>query len=103
MLLSRKKKAKESRQTPPPESGKLEDILELGTFYFLNQKYDEAAAQFENAIKMDPMRAKTYYNLGVIYEIQNRCPDARTMLSKAIELDPHMACAQTHLDKLVGG
>ncbi len=99
MLLSRKKK----KSTPIPPNSKIEDILELGTFYFLNQKYEQAAEQFEHAIQLDPQRAKTYYNLGIIYEIQNHCPEARSMFSKALELDSGLACAQTHLDKIVGG
>ncbi len=80
-----------------------QDLLELGKFYFLNEKYDEAIKILQKAQKFDPFCAEIYYNLGLVYETENSLHEARGMYLKAIEVDPKFTLAQEHLDKLVGG
>ena len=78
------------------------DLLELGKFYFLNEKYDEAIKVLQKAQKFDPFCAEIYYHLGMAYEAKNNLHEAKCMYLKATEVDPKFTLAQQHLDKLVG-
>ena len=78
------------------------DLLELGKFYYLNEKYEEAVKVLMKAKKFDPLNADIFYNLGIVYETQNIVHEAKDCYLKAIELDPKSKNAQEHLDKLVG-
>lgn len=80
----------------------INDILELGKFYFLNEKYDEAIQTFQRCIDLDPQLAQAYYNLGLVYETKNEHSLAKEMYRKAVELDPKFNLAQEHLERLVG-
>lgn len=79
-----------------------QDLLELGKFYFLNERYDEAIKVLQKAQKFDPFCADIYYHLGLVYETKNNLHEARSMYLKAIEVDSKFTLAQEHLDKLVG-
>ena len=79
-----------------------EDLLELGKFYFLNERYEEAIKVLQKAQKLNSSSADIYYNLGLVYEAKNSLHEARSMYLKAVEVDPHLALAQEHLDRLVG-
>lgn len=78
------------------------DLLELGKFYYLNERYDEAIKVLSKALKFDPINADIYYNLGIVYETRNSTHEAKDCYLKAIEIDPSLKLAQEHLDKLVG-
>jgi len=81
---------------------KLEKLVELGKFYFLNEKYDNAISKFKEAIKINDNDAEIYYNLGVVYESKNLPGEASQMYMKALELDPEHKLASKHLEKIVG-
>ncbi|MFQ5910783.1 MAG: tetratricopeptide repeat protein [Thermoplasmata archaeon] len=76
--------------------------LELGKFYFLNQRYGEAIEQLKKALGFDEDDADIYFNLGVVYEAINQVADAKENFEKALDLQPDMKSAQEHLDRLVG-
>lgn len=78
------------------------DLLELGKFYFLNEKYDEAIKVLQKAQKFNPLCADVYYHLGLVYEAKNNLHEAKGMYLKAVEVDPKFTLAQEHLDRLVG-
>jgi len=78
------------------------DLLELGKFYFFNEKYDEAIRVLQKSVKFDPSLAETYYNLGLIYEAKNENIKAKEMHLKALEADPKFKCAQERVNRLVG-
>jgi tetratricopeptide (TPR) repeat protein len=76
--------------------------LELGTFYFLSQRYKEAIGQFKKALVLERDNADAYFNLGIAYEAINQIAQAKQNFQKALDLRPAMKSAQEHLDRLVG-
>jgi len=81
---------------------KVEKLVELGKFYFVNEKYDEAIGKFKEAIEINGNNAEIYYNLGVVYESKNLREEATQMYMKALELNPNHKLASKHLEKIVG-
>jgi len=81
---------------------KVEKLIELGKFYFLNEKYDEAITKFKEAAKIDENNAEIYYNLGIVYESKNLPEEAGHMYTKTLELNPNHRLASKHLEKIVG-
>jgi len=81
---------------------KVEKLIELGKFYFLNEKYDEAIRKFKEAVKIDEKNTEIYYNLGIVYESKNLPDEASQMYTKALELNPDHQLASKHLEKIVG-
>jgi Flp pilus assembly protein TadD len=79
-----------------------QDLIELGKFYFLNEKYDKAIEEFERAMTLNRADPEVYYNLGVVYEAKNMKQEAKEMFTKVLQLDENHQPAQQHLDKLVG-
>ena len=78
---------------------KVEKLIELGKFYFLNEKYNEAIRKFKEAVKIDEGNAEIYYNLGIVYESKNLPEEASHMYTKALELNPSHQLASKHLEK----
>ena len=78
------------------------DLIEMGKFYFLNGRYDEAIKEFENALKVNPKSADAYFNLGITKEVKNDISSARRMYEKVMQLDPKHKNARKRLDKLIG-
>lgn len=60
----------------------------------LNRKqYDDALADFEQALKLDPKLAAAYDGRGQVYAAQEKFVDAHEDFSKAIELNPKLPSA----------
>jgi Flp pilus assembly protein TadD len=78
------------------------EIMEMAKFYFLNSKYDEAIAELEKVLAINPGNAEAYYNLGLIYENRNQMEQARDMYEKALTIEPSYKLAREHLNKLIG-
>ena len=76
-------------KTETPEEAALKKGVNLNR----QDKYDEAIAEFDNAIKINPISASAYYNLGIIYNKKNDSDKAITNFSKAIEIDTALADA----------
>ena len=76
-------------QTENPE----ESALRKGVDFNRQDKYDEAIAEFNNAIKINPNSANAYYNLGIIYDKKSDSDKAIANFSKAIGIDPALADA----------
>jgi len=89
---------KKHREGPNQE----QDLIELGKFYFLNEKYAEAIEEFQKAMCLNRANPEVYYNLGIVYEAKNMKQEAKEMFTKALQLDENHKLAQQHLDKLVG-
>ena len=81
---------------------KAEKLIELGKFYFLNEKYNEAIEKFKEASKIDKNNAEIYYNLGIVYESKNLPDEASQMYTKTLELNSGHQLASKHLEKIVG-
>jgi len=78
------------------------DLIEMGKFYFLNGKYEEAISEFEKALKINPKNEDIYFNMGIVKEANNDRGAARKMYEKTLILQPDHKSAKEHLDKLVG-
>jgi Flp pilus assembly protein TadD len=78
-----------------------EKLVELGKFYFLNQKYDQAVEEYRQAVELDPKNTDALYNLGIALETINDQEAARDAFEKLLELDPEYKGAQEHYDRLV--
>jgi len=69
----------------------------LGMAYLERGMLDEAAAQFEMAIKLNPGHAKSYYNLGVVYYQKGDQEKALAYFNRCIALDPQSTRAHYNL------
>ncbi|HBE73583.1 MAG TPA: hypothetical protein DDW31_05805 [candidate division Zixibacteria bacterium] len=76
-------------------------LVELGKFYYLNQKYDQAVEEYRQAVELDPRNTDARYNLGIALETINDLEGARDTFEKLLELDPEYKGAQEHYDRLV--
>jgi tetratricopeptide (TPR) repeat protein len=61
------------------------------------QRYDEALADYTQAIKIDPGYAPAYANRGCIYTDLQRYDEALADLSRSVQLDPTLAPAYLNL------
>jgi len=89
---------------PMPKSFSIEevDLIEMGKFYFISGKYDEAIEEFEKVVKINPKNADAYFNMGMVKEAKNDSVGAKKMYEKTLEIIPDHKTAIKHLDKLVG-
>ena len=78
------------------------ELMELGKFYFLNNKHDEAIAEFEKIIAINSKNAEAYYNIGLIKETRNDFAGAKDMYSQALNIEPDYKAARERLNKLIG-
>ncbi|MDR1195283.1 MAG: tetratricopeptide repeat protein [Endomicrobium sp.] len=76
--------------------------MELGKFYFLNNKCDEAISEFKKVIEIDAGSAEAYYNIGLTKETCGDFCGAKEMYSKALSLDQNYKSAREKLNKLIG-
>lgn len=77
------------------------DLIELGDFYILSQRYDEAIKVLKKAEKIKRTDPRLYYNLGIAYEAMNEKSDARDAFRLVLKLEPEHKSAQEHLDRLI--
>jgi tetratricopeptide (TPR) repeat protein len=71
--------------TPTPSAS---EHMDLGMEYYEQGEYDEAAAEFQAAIELEPDDAGAHRNLGTAYLEQGKYEEAAAAYEKAIELDP---------------
>jgi len=84
-----------------PQSSRLH--TNLGNTYIGFKLYDEAAREYEEALRISPSGIHGIYgymNLGVLYEHLDKEDEAIRMYEKAIELDPTFALAFNYIGKL---
>ena len=67
----------------------LNDLIEEGKFYFLNQKYKEALLYLNKALEISPNNTEVLYTIGIVYESINNSDKALEYFERVIELDPH--------------
>jgi serine/threonine-protein kinase len=68
----------------------------LGVAYFLEGKFDEAAASFQSAIDASP-HAEAYMDLGQVYQHQKKFGAAVAALESAARLKPHSYAIEADL------
>jgi tetratricopeptide (TPR) repeat protein len=62
------------------------ELVEKGNQLYLDDRDDEAAAMYEEAIKIDPQSANAHYRLGLAYQALGKRDEAQTKFEKAVEL-----------------
>ncbi|MFH1540959.1 MAG: tetratricopeptide repeat protein [Elusimicrobiota bacterium] len=78
------------------------DLIELGKFYFISGKYDEAIEMFEKVVEINPKNSDAYFNMGVVKEANNDFVGAKKMYEKTLEIVSDHKTAREHLNKLIG-
>ena len=78
------------------------EIIELGKFYFINNKYDEAVTEFKKVLEINKNNAEAYYNIGLIHESRNDIQAAKEMYTKALTLQQDYKLVRDRLNKLIG-
>jgi len=79
-----------------------DDLMDLGKFYFLNKKFENAKEMFLKALKAIPNDHEAAYNLGLCYEAMNDIENAIIFYKKTLEINKDCKLANDHLQKLVG-
>ena len=62
--------------------------LKAAETYFQNKKYDEAAIEYMNALRLDPSNRVVIRQLGLTFLELGKSPQAALLLRKAADLDP---------------
>ena len=95
LLLSRQPVSTPS-VTPTP-SGDAQSHLDLGASLIAENKLDQAIAEFEIALSLDPNLAEAHFRLGNAYFAQNKLDDAAAQFSQALDQDPTNVDARSNL------
>ena len=69
----------------------------LGLLYGRQGKLEDAIAELQQVIQIDPKHLQAHFNLGVIYQNQGKLEDAIAELQQAIQIDPNLAPAHYNL------
>jgi tetratricopeptide (TPR) repeat protein len=69
----------------------------LGDFYSHHGRMDEAVAQYEDALRIDPSQAEAHVNLGLALAAQQRTQEAIAQYRMALGLEPSMPGALNNL------
>jgi tetratricopeptide (TPR) repeat protein len=87
--------------TPPPPTAtptpSASDHAAQGNAYYDQGQFEEAVAEFEEALQLDPDDAETHYNLGLAYKALGKVDEAIGEYQEAIRLDPDLAEAHNGL------
>jgi tetratricopeptide (TPR) repeat protein len=74
--------------TPTPAVSPAVEHVEKGFDYFQQEKWDEAIAEFQEAIRLDPEFGDAYWGLGYIYVNEGEFEKAIEALEKYLQLEP---------------
>ncbi len=91
-----------SEEPKSDEAKRIENIIEVGKFYFINKKYREALEQFESCLSLDPENEEILFCIGLIHEIKNEIEEAKTTYKKILKKNPDNKTAREKLNKLSG-
>ena len=72
-------------------------LVNLGTIYYRQRKYQEAERHYERAIEADATYPLAHYNLGNLYDEQGDLTRAEQHYTTALELNPNYADAHFNL------
>lgn len=71
----------------------------LGEAYNARCRFDDAIAEFKEALTIDANDAETHYLLGLAYENRGDCDDAIEQYENALRINPNYADARDGLEK----
>ncbi|RMG60596.1 MAG: tetratricopeptide repeat protein [Deltaproteobacteria bacterium] len=85
------------------EKGKeIENLLEMGKFYYVNRKFDEARERFEKVLEIDPDNEEALLNIALIHELHNEPEKAKEVYQTVLKKHPESAAAREKLNRLSG-
>jgi tetratricopeptide (TPR) repeat protein len=84
------------------EAKKIETILDIAKFYYLNKKYKEALEQFETCLSMDPDNEEILLSIGLIHEVNNEIEKAKDVYQSILKKNPENKPAREKINKLSG-
>ncbi len=76
-----------------------EEHYEQGFNFFVKGMVDEAIAEYQKAITLDPQFTMAYLALSMAYEKKEALDEAIATIKKAIELDPEDPLLHTSLSR----
>jgi superkiller protein 3 len=76
-----------------------EEHYDQGFNFFAKDLIDEAIAEYQKAIALDPQFAMAYLALAMAYEKKEALDEAIATIKKAIELDPEDPLLHTSLSR----
>src|SRR5215510_4610334 len=76
-------------------------FLKSGQEYFQQEKYREAAIQFQNATQIDPHFAEAHYQLAQSYLKLQQWPAAYQELARTVDIQPNNFPAHLELANLL--
>ena len=74
----------------------------LGLDYFKQGRFDEAIAQYQNALAIKPDFADAHYNLGMVLDKKGQTDEAVSQYQEAIRIKPDDADAHNNLGNALG-
>ncbi|MCL7714845.1 polysaccharide deacetylase family protein [Stenotrophomonas mori] len=83
--------------TPAPDRQRAQQANDRGLQLYREKRYDEAVAQFTEALKLRPDFAQAANNLGFVYYRQQRYAEAARWLENTLKIDPSRAVAYLNL------
>jgi tetratricopeptide (TPR) repeat protein len=72
-------------------------LVNLGTIYYRQRRFDQAERYYVRAIEADPRYPLAQFNLGNLYDEQGRLPEAHEHYKRALALNPQYADAHFNL------
>jgi tetratricopeptide (TPR) repeat protein len=78
----------------------VEALDRRATLYFKLKRYDEALADIEQVLEMEPRHFGALAGRGVIYATQGKIGEAKQSLEEALAINPHMETVQEALKQL---
>jgi len=91
-----------AKEDPAKKQKNKDTYVELGKFYFLNGKYEQALKEFQKALELNERDSEVHYNMGLIYESRNERDNAQDAYEAALSFNPKHALARKHLNHLIG-
>lgn len=73
------------------------EYVRAGDELFVDSRYDEAIAQYQMAVSVEPQNAEAYARLGEAYLQLGNCDQAIPGFQQALDLDPDLESAQAGL------
>ncbi len=71
--------------------------IDRGVEYLDQDQLDQASAEFQAAIQLDPENANAHYDLGVVHYKQDEIEEAMAAFQQALQLDPDHGPAHNNL------
>lgn len=75
----------------------------LGAAYLKTSRFEEAGAEFQRAIEIDPEYLEPYYNLGLLFTAFGRRDDAVRVLRQGLAVDPDHPALRSQLGRAMAG